>query len=467
MESDEGHFNDLPPFSPIEEPIFSSAFKNLPSPDSEKSDNGLSDFEEDLPREVQLSELYGRTPPSSRTATKPSKGRSRSTRRKRGSDSKTSPGFASWQRRQSASAMSTERAYYRVLKEEESSVVLVNGQEEVLYRRRNRSLTESSVTRKTCQRKFQCLRYKESGFNAENNLIFKEEPSAVCPLERVKFYETLNMLVNLGQGGSTEGKEKIEEETGNYEVEELQEALWLELQAWRNSTTMLDQDEWLMNERKKINTILDNVIYFHVDKTLRVDFEVQFSDLDTDSDVDDDEDGFCCLLHPCYDMSQHSPSLDSETNDLAYFDDTNLSTSPDCSATTISTDEDTYKLSDFAQTIKKAIRSVTFALNKLYYAEHLYPSRGALRKDFQKYSSDDFQTSYDTLLLWLNQIKGLYHKLHVMSQLVHVDFDDEKVWKDWIDLGIGKFTFTHKSNALTANVLLLMNNGIRQSAILG
>jgi hypothetical protein len=442
MASSGGEVNaDLLSSSPHDENNFSPVFNHLTSPrnqtseSSEKSDNSLSDVEENVPREFELSEQYGRTPPSSRTFTKPSKERTRSTRRKKdkpGSEFRSSPS-TSWRRRQSASATSSERAFNRSMKEEESSVILVNGGEETPFKPRNRSLTESSLSRKPSQRKFQSIRYRESTLNVVNSVHFKENKAAVCPLERVKFYETMNMLVNLG--GNTEGKENSVEETENYEIEELREALWLELQAWRNSTTMLNQDEWLMNERKKINTILDNVIYFNVDKTQQVNFDVLSSDSETDSQDDDDEG--CCVLHPICSLVERSPSVDSKTNDLAYYTESKLSTSSDLSGT-ISTDEDTYKLSDFAQTIKTAVKQVSSTLDKLYSVEQLYPSHGALSKDFEKYTSEEFQASCDTLVLWLNQIKGLYHKLHVMSWLVHVDFDDEKVWKDWIDLGISE-----------------------------
>ena len=431
--------SDLLSSSPFDEHHLSPRSNFLTSPrnqvseSSEKSDNSLSDVEESVPREVELSEQYGRTPPSSRSFTKPSRERTRRKKDKANSDLRKSPSLNLQKRRQSASATSSERAYNRYLKEEESSV-LVNGCEETPFKQRHRSMTESSLSRKPSQRKFHCLRYKEPSSNVVNNVNFKEGKAAVCPLERVKFYDTMNMLINLGQGGNADGKESIVEETENYEIEELREALWLELQAWRSSTTMLDQDEWLMSERRKINKILDDVTFFHVDKTVQVNFDVLFSDSETESE---DEEG-CCLLHPSYAFPVDSPSSDTTSiNDLAYFDETKLSTSSDISGT-ISSDEDTYKLSDFAQTIKKAVELVTSTLNKLYSVEQLYPSRGALRKDFKKYHSKEFQASCDTLVLWINQIKGLYHKLHVMSQLVHVDFDDEKVWGDWIELGIGE-----------------------------
>ena len=457
MASEGGNVNtSLLSSSPREEEYFHPVFNNLTSPrsktseSSEKSDNSWSDGEENVPREFELSEQYGRTPPSSRTFTKPSKGptRTKSTRRKKDKSAsffRRSPSSDISRRRQSATATASERAFNRSLKEEESSsVLLTNGYDEVVFKPRNRSLTESSLSRKPSQRKFQCIKYRESSLNVVHSANVKEKKTTICPLERVKFYETMNVLINLGQGGNSEGKESIVEETENYEVEELREALWLELQAWRNSTTMLDQDEFLMNQRKRIDAILDDVIFFNVDKTQQVNFDIQLPDTDDDSEYDDEEEEGCCELHPFYSFDHRSP-IDSETNDLAYYNDSKLSTSSDVSAMTFSTDEDTdsVKLSDFAQTIKTAVKQVSSTLDKLYSVEQLYPSRGSLSKDFVKYNSKEFQDSCDTLVLWLNQIKGLYHKLHVMSRLVHVDFDDEKVWKDWIDLGIGELSDFH------------------------
>ena len=439
MASDGSEVNsDFLPSSPVDEHNFPTVFNHLTSPrnhaseSSEKSDNSLSDNDENIPREYELSEQYGRTPPRSRGFTKPSKERTKNSRRKKEKSASASPSFNSWRRRQSASATSSQRAFNRSIKEEETTVILINGYEDAGFKPRNRSLTESSLSRKPSQRKYQCIRYRESSLNAVNSVNFKEDETAVCPLERVRFYDTMNVLINLGQGGNSEGKENVEE-MENYEVEELREALWLELQAWHNSTTMLDQDEWLMNERKKINSILDDIIYFHLDKTKQVNFDVQFSDTESEFESEDEEG--CCYLHPYCSLVEH-PN-ENITNDLTYYEDPKLSTSSDVSTTTISTDEETYKLSDFAQNIKKAVKKVSSVLNKLYSVEQLYPSCGALSKDFEKYNSEEFKTSYDTLVLWLNQVKGLYHKLHVMARLVHVDFEDEKVWGDWIHLGVG------------------------------
>lgn len=435
--TDEGR--DFASHSPVEErnllTVLTSPRSQL-SDCSEKSDNSLSDVDENVPREVELSEQYGRTPPSSRNFTKPSKERTKTAKKKK---SVTECRAACNLGRRRPSAASSERAFNRSWKAEESTVILVNGCEELAQKPRNRSFTEGSFTRQPSQRKFQCLRYREASTTAVHSVNFKENTVAVCPLKRVKFYETLNVLINLGQGANPEGKETIIEETANYEIEELKEALWLELQAWRNSTTMLEQDECLMNERKKINRVLDDLIYFHVDKTQRVNFDYMFSETDSETE---DEDESCCLLHPINSFDVRSSSVDSDLCELAYYDEQNCSTSSDMSETTISIDgDDTYKLSEFAQTIKTAVKQVTSMLDKLYTAEQLYPSRGALSKDFVKYNSEEVQNNYDTLILWLNQIKGLYHKLHVISWLVHVDFEDEKVWNDWIDLGIGKLTF--------------------------
>lgn len=418
-----------------------SSSRNLETSDnSERSENSASDEEdnENVPREIVLSEEYGRTLSSSR-GSKPCKERTKSARRKKdkvNSERKMASGSSLKKRRKSASATTNERALSRSIKESEVVFGLIeNGEEGRVLRTRNRSQTESSLTRNPSQRKYQCLRYREASINTNSNGIFLDtNKTSVCQLERVKFYETLSVLINLGAGGNADGVDNSVKEVNDYEIAELKEALWLELQAWRNSTTMHEQDDWLMNERRIISQILDDVINFHLDdETSKVKFDVQSSDSESDFESDGEE--ACCTLHPIFNIMENSILLGEDS----FADDSAISSNSDLSEITFNSEDCEARLSKYAQTIRHAVKEVTTMLDRLYEVEQLYPSRGALSKDFILYNSEEFQTSCDTLVLWLNQVKGLYHKLNVMARLVQVDFDDVKVWNDWICLGIGKY----------------------------
>ena len=458
-EEEDRHLLQLLASSPEEDFNPLVATNGIPSPriaaseSSEKSDNSLSDMEEKNPVLMEY-ELYGKTPPSSRTTSKLSRENNRSTKRR------SLAAKICQNRRQSANAVYNARACGRSMKNEESSGFLLNEPEDILDgRQRLRSSTESSITRKPSQRiKYSCLKYKE--LNSSSNLSCSKDMnshSTVC-LKRLQFYDTLNLLINLGQGTNSEAKEKMEDENENYEVEELQEALWLELQAWHNNTTMLEQDEYLMGARTDINSILDDVINFKV--------EISKSTFDDDDKVLSDseseagsEEGFCVFHYtlPSED-SVDEPQGDvilkesvSSTTDLEMQSRSNSVDS--CDVT--SPEKDPPSLSEFAQSVKTAVTQVSSVVNKLYSMEQLYPSRGALRKDFEKYKSKEFNRSLDTMTLWLNMIQGLYHKLHVMSKLVHVDMNDEEMWKDWIELGLGKLLIGIQ--AQTANIFQVVS----------
>ena len=440
-EEEDGHLLKLLASSPEEDFNPLVATNGLPSPtiaaseSSEKSDNSLSDMEEKNTVLMEY-ELYGKTPPSSRTTSKLSRENNRSMKRR------SLAAKICRNRRQSANAVYNARAFGRSLKNEESSGFLLNEPEDILDgRQRLRSSTESSITRKPSQRiKYSCLKYKE--LNSSGNLSCGKDMnshSTVCH-KRLQFYDTLNLLINLGQGTNSEAKEKMEDEDETYEVEELKEALWLELQAWHNNTTMLEQDEYLMSARTNINSILEDVINFKVDIS-KSKFDDDKVSSDSESETDSEE-GFCvfhCTL-PSED-SVDEPQGDailkesvSSTTDLEMQSRSNSVNS--CDAT--SPEKSPPSLSEFAQSVKTAVTQVSSIVNKLYSMEQLYPSRGALRKDFEKYNSEEFNRSLDTMTLWLNMIQGLYHKLHVMSKLVQVDMNDEEMWKDWIELGLGK-----------------------------
>ena len=413
--------------------------RNFTYESSEKSDNSLSDVEENnpIPREY---ELYGRTPPSSRGFSKPLKEKFRGGKRKKDKQCCFTKGdMTFWKRRQSASAVSSERAFSRSVKEEESTGLFVNGHEEIGEGRpRLRSLTESSLSRRPSRRKFMSIKCKELvGSVGTTN---KETKTVVC--KRVKFYETLSVLVNLGQGANSEAKDKQVDEEEKYEVEELREAIWLELQAWHNNTTMLERDEYLMNARTKINGILDDVIHFRVDRS-NSEVDLDHESTDSQSDL---EDG-CCLLHGAFWNQESGDETQDDSSSVGGF--RIQSSSSEKSEDSVNQD-DSPELSEFAQSMKKAIIQVTSVLNKLYSVEQLYPSRGALSKEIDKYNSKEFQESLDTMILWLNVVKGLYHKLHIMSKLVHVDLNDEKMWKDWIELGLGELLVNN--NFLLGNI---------------
>ena len=275
----------------------------------------------------------------------------------------------------------------------------------------------------------------------------------------------------------------------------LSQALWLELQAWHANRTMAEQDQYLVQARANVEEVLDEVINFKVKKqdgdsqTLNEETEKNNCENNQDAKGDSgvlDTDGTVCSTNddlPTSTQSSHSvdPSVHNsytadqenffqtlETSDTEHCVNENSELSstetdsfkndldrdaPDYKAlrSRLSLDfnhrnqkqcpsearEDCFSDKTYCQ-LKAAIDQVTELFDKLEMIEHLYPTRKNLGEQNEKYTSKDFTRNFETLCLWLNVTRELYHKLHSIAKFVGVNPDDTKVWQDWLDVGLGR-----------------------------
>ena len=95
-----------------------------------------------------------------------------------------------------------------------------------------------------------------------------------CPKEIEEFYRTFSLLIQLGShqresqishGHSMGLERQSSAECKRWHVE-LSQALWLELQAWHANRTMQEQDRHLMEARAHVESVLDEVINFKVNR---------------------------------------------------------------------------------------------------------------------------------------------------------------------------------------------------------
>uniref|UniRef100_A0A3B5R2T1 Mitogen-activated protein kinase kinase kinase 4 n=2 Tax=Xiphophorus TaxID=8082 RepID=A0A3B5R2T1_XIPMA len=85
-----------------------------------------------------------------------------------------------------------------------------------------------------------------------------------CPADRLKFFETLRLLLKLT---SMSSKRKEKEQRGLENMAFMghnNEVIWLELQAWHERRSTSDQDLFLFTERKAIPEIINKVLHFKV-----------------------------------------------------------------------------------------------------------------------------------------------------------------------------------------------------------
>uniref|UniRef100_A0A671XWP7 Mitogen-activated protein kinase kinase kinase 4 n=1 Tax=Sparus aurata TaxID=8175 RepID=A0A671XWP7_SPAAU len=178
-----------------------------------------------------------------------------------------------------------------------------------------------------------------------------------CPADRLKFFETLRLLLKLT---SMSSKRKEKEQRGLENMAFMghnNEVIWLELQAWHAKRSTGDQDLFLFTARQAIPDIINEVLHFKVNyASLR--------------------------------GAQSEP----------------LGSGADCR--------------EHLQRQRLAFEQVKRVMELLESVEALYPSLQALQKDYEKYAARDFQGRVQALCLWLNITQDLNQKLRVMATVL-------------------------------------------------
>ena len=296
--------------------------------------------------------------------------------------------------------------------------------------------------------------------------------------------------------GSSVERQHSEENT-KWQVE-LSQALWLELQAWHANRTMEEQDLHLMRARANVEEVLDEVINFKVKKQDATDQSV--CNKGTMSFQDGNDDCFgndlspsannnkeanhnpCCQSGTLTPLSHvNSPegneakspnSLGAQKRETAIIQTSNeqltLSEADDIvegsvdnvtdiralksrlhldlskKSQTLSPEEAGVKecrqtsQEGFCCQLKAAIDQVTELFDKIERVENLYPTRKSLGEQIPKYKSEKFIRNFETMCLWLNITRELYHKLHLIAKFVGVNPADTETWKDWLEVGLGR-----------------------------
>uniref|UniRef100_A0A672L0B0 Mitogen-activated protein kinase kinase kinase 4 n=1 Tax=Sinocyclocheilus grahami TaxID=75366 RepID=A0A672L0B0_SINGR len=214
-----------------------------------------------------------------------------------------------------------------------------------------------------------------------------------CPADRLKFFETLRLLLKL-TSMSSKKKEKEQRGLENTAIMgQNNEVIWLELQAWHARRSVVEQDLYLYTARQAIPDIINEVLHFKVDYSSLAGLE---------SNVLVEESYFC----PCETNCRNDP-----------FSFSTCSTSwgeIDAAAPFSSVLE----CREHLQRQRVAFDQVKRVMSLLESVEALYPSLQTLQKDYEKYAARDFQGRVQALCLWLNITQDLNQKLHVMGTVL-------------------------------------------------
>ncbi|XP_072526478.1 mitogen-activated protein kinase kinase kinase 4 isoform X4 [Salminus brasiliensis] len=207
-----------------------------------------------------------------------------------------------------------------------------------------------------------------------------------CPADRLKFFETLRLLLKLT---SMSSKKKEKEQRGLENTAFMgqnNEVIWLELQAWHARRSINDQDLFLYTARQAIPDIISKVLHFKVEYSCLATPETRPEPVQRDSCPGESNCGTC-------------PTSWAEVDTAAL-----LGSGTACR--------------EHLQRQRQAFEQVRGVMGLLESVEALYPSLQTLQKDYEKYAARDFQGRVQALCLWLNITQDLNQKLRVMGTVL-------------------------------------------------
>ncbi|XP_050932644.1 mitogen-activated protein kinase kinase kinase 4 isoform X2 [Lates calcarifer] len=228
-----------------------------------------------------------------------------------------------------------------------------------------------------------------------------------CPADRLKFFETLRLLLKLT---SMSSKRKEKEQRGMENMAFMghnNEVIWLELQAWHARRSTGDQDLFLFTARQAIPDIINEVLHFKVNYDSLRGAHCSGSQT-TQGDYQSIPDLVC--------GEEREPAV-AETNHCGV-DPWGFSACPSSEMNAAEPLGSGADCREHLQRQRLAFEQVKRVMELLESVEALYPSLQALQKDYEKYAARDFQGRVQALCLWLNITQDLNQKLRVMATVL-------------------------------------------------
>ncbi|XP_019335335.1 mitogen-activated protein kinase kinase kinase 4 isoform X5 [Alligator mississippiensis] len=199
-----------------------------------------------------------------------------------------------------------------------------------------------------------------------------------CPADRLKFFETLRLLLKLTSVSKKKDREQRgQENSSSFGLNGSNELMWLELQAWHAGRSINDQDLHLYTARQAIPDIINEILTFKVNYG-------NFSCVKNGASLNGTSgEGHCKTAHGASTLGYSS-------------------------------------YHEHLHRQRVSFEQVKRIMELLEYIEALYPSLQALQKDYEKYAAKDFQDRVQALCLWLNITKDLNQKLRIMGTVLGI-----------------------------------------------
>ncbi|XP_072036132.1 mitogen-activated protein kinase kinase kinase 4-like [Amphiura filiformis] len=263
-----------------------------------------------------------------------------------------------------------------------------------------------------------------------------------CPSDRVEFHNIFSKLIRMGTKKDTQNAENTrysvqrQDSTPQQDMfqTEWNSLVWLELQAWQNGLTMMEQDKQLLESRELIESILHAIMTFKFDNTSNKKSEPNRCTLKKippaalmGSSLDgDDENGEwlpgAAAAEVVQGRSRHRCDSCSVSNAPGPFS-RKISTSSDAACIPLSK-----ALTDYIHDSREAWKVITKLLEQLEEAERLYPTQKALQTDFPQYGTFEFNERVKTMCLWLNVTNDLSLTFELTELGLGVFDVKESVW---------------------------------------
>lgn len=201
-----------------------------------------------------------------------------------------------------------------------------------------------------------------------------------CPADRLKFFETLRLLLKLTSVSKKKDREQRgQENTAAFWFNRSNELIWLELQAWHAGRTINDQDLFLYTARQAIPEIINEILTFKVN--------------------------YGSIAFARNGAGFNGTSVEDECR-----------TPPGASRARVGCSS----YHEHLQRQRVSFEQVKRIMELLEYMEALYPSLQALQKDYERYAAKDFEDRVQALCLWLNITKDLNQKLRIMGTVLGI-----------------------------------------------
>ncbi|RWS21901.1 mitogen-activated protein kinase kinase kinase 4-like protein, partial [Leptotrombidium deliense] len=278
-----------------------------------------------------------------------------------------------------------------------------------------------------------------------------------CPLDRIQFYKSFSQSVKRGKRGvNSSFVSNNDMNVGGFielvYKQELRDLIWLEIKAWMDNRTMIEEDSHLCLQRNKILNTLHKVMKFSINSQRSSSNSIYglssvLSEETTNSQVTPEK-------KPLSETPQNSVT-GLEVNDLRVLidqdklaasvamkltiNDNPVSTSRPNSPTLIASpnpDDDNCNCSETLSRLcqscvdkeTEALNSVNEILEELDEIEHLYPCTKALAYDYPLYVSEQFTARIKSLHLFVNIIRDLRQKIDLMAKLFHISSRETAGW---------------------------------------